>query len=190
MEVPKEQLSQLTNGAGSLPSQKKRLVRVYQLSMFLNDDTNRQGLGFRMDFSEFYDRQNVQPRTSMTFHIAVESTKDPLSMYQITVKVPPSMTAVDLNLLPDASRSTQDIVMTGPDTFDTEREVYHSSSPRASRSGKPSAPSMAVEESFFRHATAVGEPCTYFSVGSRGALFVTRSQHQVKSFSSLWGIGG
>ncbi|XP_072142560.1 gamma-tubulin complex component 3 homolog [Dermacentor andersoni] len=76
-EVQGELLSQLTSGTSSLRAQAslrmisdsyQRLVQDFLLSLSRHDDTNLQGLGFRLDFSEFYNRQNVQLRTSMTFH--------------------------------------------------------------------------------------------------------------------------
>uniref|UniRef100_L7M6C4 Putative gamma-tubulin complex dgrip91/spc98 component n=1 Tax=Rhipicephalus pulchellus TaxID=72859 RepID=L7M6C4_RHIPC len=76
-EVQGELLSQLTSGTSSLRAQAslrmisesyQHLVQDFLLSLSRHDDTNLQGLGFRLDFSEFYNRQNVQLRTSMTFH--------------------------------------------------------------------------------------------------------------------------
>lgn len=70
-------LSQLTSGTSILKAQAslrmisqsyQHLVQDFLLSLSRHDDTNLQGLGFRLDFSEFYNKQNVHLRTSMTFH--------------------------------------------------------------------------------------------------------------------------
>ncbi|XP_077516046.1 gamma-tubulin complex component 3 isoform X3 [Amblyomma americanum] len=76
-QVQEELLAQLNSGSNNLRAQAalrmisdayQRLVQDFLLSLSRHDDTNLQGLGFRLDFSEFYKRQNQQLRTSMTFH--------------------------------------------------------------------------------------------------------------------------
>lgn len=76
-EVQGELLFQLTSGSNSLRAQAslrmisesyQHLVQDFLLSLSRHDDTNLQGLGLRLDFSEFYNKQNALLRTSMTFH--------------------------------------------------------------------------------------------------------------------------
>ncbi|XP_042149058.1 gamma-tubulin complex component 3 [Ixodes scapularis] len=45
----------------------QKLVQGFLVSLSCHDDINLQGLGFRLDFSEFYNLQNHQLRSSMTF---------------------------------------------------------------------------------------------------------------------------